>query len=100
VGFLILMILGTGAGINRDLKGGSSYAVVRFAVLVATLLANFAESNFACMTPLGFLFLLMAIGYGYPPPPQSVEIATIPDASPVPVEDEPAKPIAAGPQFQ
>jgi exopolysaccharide production protein ExoQ len=101
VGFLILMLLGTGAAINRDLRLGGSYAVVRFAVLVATLVANFAESNFACMTPLGFLFLLMAIGYGYPPRPESAELATVPDAAPVLVEAEPTEPIPANKsQFQ
>jgi exopolysaccharide production protein ExoQ len=64
VGFaaLSVMLLGSGARINADLRTGSHYAVARFAVFVAMLLANFAESNFACMTPLGFLFLIAAIG--------------------------------------
>jgi hypothetical protein len=39
------------------------YGVVRFAIFAITVVANFSESNFACMTPLGFLFLLAAIGH-------------------------------------
>ncbi|MBL9189553.1 MAG: O-antigen ligase family protein [Opitutaceae bacterium] len=66
VGFLGLMLLGVAFIIKADLKRGGSYAVVRFAVFVAVLIANFFESNFACMTPLGFLFLLVAIGYATP----------------------------------
>ncbi|MDP3068885.1 MAG: O-antigen ligase family protein [Opitutaceae bacterium] len=66
VGFLGLMLLGVGVIINRDLKRGGSYALVRFAVFVAVLIANIFESNFACMTPLGFLFLVVAIGYATP----------------------------------
>lgn len=66
VGLAILAIalLGIGAAINRDLRSGREYSVVRFAILVATLVANFAESNFVCMTPLGFLFIIAAIGDG------------------------------------
>ena len=62
VAALVLMLLGTGARINTDLRTGNDYAVVRFAIFVAMLMANFAESNFACMTPLGFLFLIAALG--------------------------------------
>ncbi len=69
VGALCVMILGVIARINRALKDGSDYSAVRFAVLVMALIANFAESNFACMTPLGFLFILAAIGFARPPAP-------------------------------
>ena len=62
VTMLTLMLLGTSAKINRDLRSGREYSVVRFAIFAAALVANFAESNFACMTPLGFLFILAAIG--------------------------------------
>jgi hypothetical protein len=41
---------------------------VRFAIFVMMLIANFAESNFAWMTPLGFLFLVAAIGDAKPQP--------------------------------
>lgn len=67
VGVLSVMILGTMARINRGLADGSDYSAVRFAILVMALIANFAESNFACMTPLGFLFILAAIGFARPP---------------------------------
>lgn len=98
VSFLILMLLGTGLKINNDLQRGGHYAVVRFAILVATLMANFAESNFACMTPLGFLFLLAAIGYATPEHYNNVDgtVATQP-SEPQPVE---AKSISVYPQFQ
>ena len=61
--FLALMVLATGLRINSALAWGEDYSVVRFAIFVVALIANFSESNFACMTPVGFLFLLAAIGY-------------------------------------
>jgi exopolysaccharide production protein ExoQ len=64
-----VMLLGVIARINRALADGSDYSAVRFAVLVMALIANFAESNFACMTPLGFLFILAAIGHAQSKPP-------------------------------
>ncbi|MES2693322.1 MAG: O-antigen ligase family protein [Verrucomicrobiota bacterium] len=63
---LALMLLGSGARINRALASGEPYALVRFAVFVVALIANFSESNFACMTPIGFLFLIAAIGQAQP----------------------------------
>jgi len=60
---LSLMLLLTGFRINKALQEGSSFAVVRFAVFVVVLVANFSESNFALMTPIGFLFLLTALIY-------------------------------------
>lgn len=68
LGFLSLMILATGRRIHRALASGEVYGVVRFAIFVVVLLANFSESNFACMTPLGFLFLVAAIGEVQPVP--------------------------------
>jgi len=50
-----------GIRINRSLSSGGNFAVVRFAVFAIALIANFSESNFACMTPIGFLLLLVAI---------------------------------------
>jgi O-antigen ligase len=66
IGALVLMLLGVIGRINRALADGSDYSAVRFAILVMALLANFAESNFACMSPLGMLFLISAIGHGRP----------------------------------
>ena len=59
---LTLVLLVTGFRLNRALSGTDIFSVVRFAIFVAMLMANFSESNFACMTPLGFLFLLAVIG--------------------------------------
>jgi exopolysaccharide production protein ExoQ len=60
--FLGLMIVASGARINKALAWDGDYGVVRFAVFLVALLANYTESNFACMTPVGFLFLTAAIG--------------------------------------
>jgi exopolysaccharide production protein ExoQ len=59
--FLGLMLLTLAFKLNRQLSSGSNYAVVRFTVLLITIIANFSESNFGRMTLLGFLFLLAAI---------------------------------------
>lgn len=61
--FLSVMIIGVGYRVNKALAAGTDYSVFRFAVFVVGVIANYTESNFACMTPLGFLFLLSAIGY-------------------------------------
>jgi hypothetical protein len=59
---LALLLGVTGWKLYRALPEGGDYAVVRFGIYLMTLVANFAESNFACMTPIGFLFLLAAFG--------------------------------------
>lgn len=64
---LAVFLLATALKINRALATAEPYAVVRFAILAAMLFANVSESNFACMTPLGFLFLIAVIG-GVPAP--------------------------------
>ena len=61
--FLVVMLLATAFRINNRLMSDGDYGVVRFAIFAITVVANFSESNFACMTPLGFLFLLAAIGH-------------------------------------
>jgi exopolysaccharide production protein ExoQ len=58
-----VMLLGLGGRLVSGLSGGGDYAVMRFAIFLMLLIANFSESNFACMTPEGFLFLIAAIGY-------------------------------------
>jgi exopolysaccharide production protein ExoQ len=60
---LAVMILASGVRINRALAWDGDYGVVRFAILLVALLANYTESNFAWMTPIGFLFLTAAIGH-------------------------------------
>ncbi len=61
--FLSLMIIATGFRINQRLMWDGDYGVIRFAIFAIALVSNFSESNWACMTPIGFLFLLAAIGY-------------------------------------
>jgi len=61
--FLAIMLLVTGVRINRDLAGGGNYALIRFAVFIAILLGDISESHWGRMSPLGFIFLLSAIGY-------------------------------------
>jgi exopolysaccharide production protein ExoQ len=73
VSLLAVMILHVGARLNRELAHGNDYTVVRLAMFVAALTANFSESNFAVMTPVGFMFLLVAIGEAGP---QRVENTT------------------------
>ncbi len=76
VGALVVLLAGTAARINRALAAGGDYAVVRFAVFVVALIANFSESNFACMTPVGFLFLTAALGEA--PAAHATVISTLP----------------------
>ena len=57
------MLLAVGLRINSSLSWGGDYSAFRFAVYVVTLIGNYTESNFACLTPINFLFLLAAIGY-------------------------------------
>lgn len=61
--FLAVMLLATLVRVNRELTVGGDYGAVRFAICIITLVANFSESNFACMTPVGFIFLIAAIGF-------------------------------------
>jgi exopolysaccharide production protein ExoQ len=88
LGFLGLMLLSTGLRINRALASESDYALVRLAIFVMMLIANFAESNFAWMTALNFLFILAVIGeaptfsarqYYVPDPASDEELAASPD---------------------
>jgi O-antigen ligase len=61
--FLVVMLLGVGFRINNSLKHDEDYGAVRLAIFFTFLIGNFAESNIACMTPIGFLFLLAGIGH-------------------------------------
>lgn len=85
VGFLALMLWATSLRINRALGATDSFSVIRFAVLATTLIGNFAESHFACMTPVGFLFLIAAIGKLQPELSTAPELtaASLPRATPV-----------------
>jgi len=60
---LVVMLLGVGFRINNSLQHDGDYGAVRLAIFFTFLIGNFSESNIACMTPIGFLFLLAAIGH-------------------------------------
>jgi O-antigen ligase len=63
IGVFILgmLLLATALRVNAQLAVKGNYALVRFAILIATLIGDFAESHFSRMTPLWFLFLLSAL---------------------------------------
>jgi exopolysaccharide production protein ExoQ len=61
VALLSLMLIAVGLKVNRQLSYGDNYTLFRFSVLLVTILANFSESHFGRMSPLGFLFLLAAV---------------------------------------
>jgi exopolysaccharide production protein ExoQ len=58
--FLALMLLMVSLKINRQLKYAGTYALIGFVVLLVTIIGDFSESHFGRMSPLGFLFLLVA----------------------------------------
>lgn len=60
VGLLIIMLLAVALKVNRQLGRHGTYALIRFAVVLVTIIGDFSESHFGRMTPLGFLFLLIA----------------------------------------
>ena len=61
--FLIVMLLATGLRINKALGRDGDYGAVRLGIFSVFLIGNFSESNIAIMSPIGFLFLLAAIGH-------------------------------------
>jgi O-antigen ligase len=68
------MLFFTAVRLNRELNLGTNYAIVRFSIFVVALIANFSESNFVMMTPIGLLLTLAAIGTV----PRTVPIPAIP----------------------
>ncbi len=75
--FLSILLVAVAWKVNRLLSTGSRYALIRFAALVTTLVGNVAESHFGRMTPLWFLFLLVAID---PPSGQGLQAPARADA--------------------
>jgi len=61
--FLTVMLLFSGWRINKAVGRDGDYGAFRLAIFYVFLIGNFSESNIACMTPIGFLFLLAAIGH-------------------------------------
>ena len=87
VALLILMLIVVGLKINRQLGDGDNYALFRFSVFLVTILANFSESHFGRMSPLGFLFLLVAVDPPWPnraiAPDDQMSEETSPELAPV-----------------
>lgn len=61
--FLAVMLLSVASRINRHLTYGDNFALFRFAIYVAMLVGDISESHWGRMSPLGFMFLLTAIGF-------------------------------------
>ena len=61
--FLTVMLLASGLRINKALGRDGDYGAVRLGIFSVFLIGNFSESNIAIMSPIGFLFLLAAIGH-------------------------------------
>jgi O-antigen ligase len=59
--FLVVLLLAVGLRMNAGLASGGNMALMRFAVLMVTLVGDFSESHFVRMSPLWFLFLLSAV---------------------------------------
>lgn len=69
-----IMLAGVALKLNARLSTGGMYPLLRFSVLVVTLIGNLSESHFARMSPLWFMFLLCAIDPQTSP--HSTEFAT------------------------
>jgi len=79
LGILALMLFGVGLGCRRSLRSDNNYAFVRFAVFIVAVVSNLAESNFACMTSVGFLFLLANLNlWDSGAPPSNLEVSHLP----------------------
>lgn len=60
IGLGILLIV-TALRLNRNLGVQGDYSLVRFAVLIALIIGDPSESHFGRMSPLWFLFILVAL---------------------------------------
>jgi len=92
--FLALMLLMVSLKMNRQLKYGGTYALIRFAVVLVIIIGDFSESHFGRMSPLGFLFLLVAFEI---PPSINSRLVQTADESQWRREEIPARsPVMAG----
>jgi exopolysaccharide production protein ExoQ len=94
--FLVVLLIGTGLKINRQLSTtGGSYPLIRFVVLGTMIIGNITESHFGRMSPLWFMLLLVALdpmpGGGIPG--TSEIFASDPQGAPADPED-PSEPAA------
>jgi exopolysaccharide production protein ExoQ len=62
VGLLALLLASTALRLHRALARPTPWAIAGVAILVATIVANCAESHFGCMTPIGLLYLTAHLG--------------------------------------
>lgn len=77
--FLAVMLLAIGVKVNKALAWDGDYGVLRFAIVLMAILANYTETNFAWMTPIGFLFLTAAIGHAEAAPVPQTDSETLSD---------------------
>ncbi|MBP7143128.1 MAG: O-antigen ligase family protein [Opitutaceae bacterium] len=63
IGLLSFVLVWASVRINASLRQGDNFSLMRFAILAMALTMNFSESNFACMSPMGLLLWLAAIGH-------------------------------------
>jgi hypothetical protein len=73
--FLALMLLMVSLKMNRQLKYAGTYALIGFVVVLVIIIGDFSESHFGRMSPLGFLFLLVA--FDIPPSINSRRVQTV-----------------------
>jgi exopolysaccharide production protein ExoQ len=85
--FLTVMLLCTGWRINKAVGRDGDYGAVRLAIFSVFLIENYSESNIACMTPIGFLFLLAAIGHAQ----TGSQVSSVSEDLPVMDEWEPSE---------
>jgi hypothetical protein len=57
----MMFLFVTAVRIQGGMNSGTTYSFVRYAALAIAVVANLSESNFARMTPIGFLFIFAAI---------------------------------------
>ena len=62
VTLLAILLAGTARRLHRALARPTPWAVAGVAIFAATLVANCSESHFACMTPVGLLYLCAHLG--------------------------------------
>ncbi len=72
VGFLLVMLLGVYRWAGRQLAGGDRYSVLRYAVILITIIYNISESIYGRLSPGWFLFLLMMLEY--PPSEERLQL--------------------------
>lgn len=73
--FLAILLFNAYAHATKQLHSADNIAVLRFAVVVITLVYNYSESGFGRLSPAWFLFLIAAVHYQ--PPHAAAEEETV-----------------------